>query len=434
VRGLLLYSGLYAGSAAALKLLTFVLFLWLARTLSVEQFASWSIFYSFQTAVTAFGVVGIVESTVGLMRGAHEHGEQQRLFLAARSVFVVVCAASILIVTASFVGVSGMPLRAPLTTVFVIASGALLAYASLQAQIVRLEERHLASLSFAALLPLAGFAGSLVAFAMARTVESFYLGATLGLAAALVAAACVAPELFKFRIDVAAWHPLLSRIPPFVAVTLLGWLGGYGNNFIIEHLFDLREVAAFTFVLMLSSVMQLVATAMNQVWSPRFYQLLRASTVTDLGAQDRRFFLLQGLALGAAGAVLIVAFPVGVHLIGGNAVQYMPYADGLLMMVLAYVLLTPWYQCQNYFLAHDMGPSVMNILLVTGAIGIALWIALMDLLGPFGIYVGFLLQMALRSAGAYVVARRRWRVKISWLGMTGGAFLVLAASSFRDFF
>lgn len=420
---LIYHSGLYACSAALLKLAGFVFFLWLARTMSVEEYASWGLIYALQIGVTSFGLVGIVEAVVGLLKRHRTVEERKRLFSAANSVFLATSTCSIVLAVILFVVFVEPAASAFLTIICVVASGGLLAYSSLQAQIVRLEERHLASLWFSFVIPLCGLVGSFIAFVLENTVQSFFWGSAVGLVASLVGAQIKRVGFYRFANTVADWRPVLHRISPFIAVTLLGWLGGYGNTYIIKLFFASEEVAKFTFVFMLSSIMQLVATAMNQVWSPRFYRLIHEVPLDQVEIQHRRFFRLQGIALGLTGGALIAIYPLALNMLGGNLSYYQSVHLELVLLVLSYVVLIPWWHCQNYFLAYDKGPSVMRILVATSVIGVAILVILLLILGPLGIYVGFFAQMALRSAGALIVTRRNWMTNISWEGIAAGIIL-----------
>jgi len=431
VNRLFYQSGLYASSAATLKLAGFVFFLWIARTLSVDEYATWGLLYALQTGVTSFGLVGIVESVVGLLKTHRSIEDRKRLFAAANSVFLATSACSIVLAVILFVAFVEHATNSLLTFAFVVASGGLFAYSSLQAQIIRLDERHFASLGFSFMVPFCGLVGSFIAFLLEGTVQSFFLGSTIGLAISLGGAQIKGIGFYPFANSVTQWRPVLSRISPFIAVTLLGWLGGYGNNYVIKLFFDSEEVAIFTFVFMLSSIMQLVATAMNQVWSPRFYRLIHEIPLDQVEIQNRRFFRLQGIALGLTGGGMIAIYPLVLNLLGGNLSYYQSAHLELVLLVLSYVILIPWWHCQNYFLAYDKGPSVMRILVTTSVIGIVTLVILLLTVGPLGIYIGFFVQMVLRSVGALVVSRRHWPVHISWDGMAAG--MILSGVSFLYF-
>jgi O-antigen/teichoic acid export membrane protein len=419
-RPLIYHAGLYAASAALLKLAGFVFFLWLARTLSVNDYATWGLLYALQTGVASFGLVGIVEAVVGLLKTHRSAEDQRRLFAAANGVFLFTSVFSILFATTIYVAFLGRAGTFLVATTGVVASGALLAYSSLQAQIVRLEERHLASLCFNFLIPLCGFAGSLASFVLLRTVQSFFWGSAIGLGVALLGAKLRDVGFYAIAARVVELRPILLRVTPFIAVTFLGWLGGYGNNYVVKLFFSSAEVAKFTLVFMLSATMQLIATSMNQVWSPRFYRMIHHLPFEQVERENRRFFRLQGLVLGLAGGLLIALYPSAVKVLGGNLTHYRSVGFELFLLVSSYVVVIPYWHCQNYLLAFDKGQTMMRLHTVTSVIGIVVLVIFMWLLGPLGIYIGFLVQMGLRSAGAVIVTRAQWPVTIGLDSVVAG--------------
>ncbi|HEX2825372.1 MAG TPA: lipopolysaccharide biosynthesis protein [Burkholderiales bacterium] len=414
------YAGLYAASAAALKFAGFVYFLWLARTLPVEEYAQWGLLYALQTGVSSLAAVGIVEAVIGLLKRHRMPDEQKRLFAAANTVFVASALCSAVGAAAIFALFVGRQDASPLAVFYVVLSGTLLAYASLQAQIVRLDERHAAALWFNFLVPLTGLAGSIAAFAVQSTVLAFFAGSTAGLMLGLAAAWLKGLGMYAFTTSTAEWRPIVSRVSPFIAVTFLGWLSGYGTNYIVKFFFDSPEVAKFTLVFMLSTLMQLVASATNQVWGPRFYRIVHDLPIDEVEVRNRRFYDAQGFALGVAGGLLIALYPLVARIVGGNLTEYGSIAPELFLLIVSYVILVPYWHCQNYLLAYDRGPSVMRMHLVTSAVGFVLMLVLIYALGPIGVYAGFGVQMVLRTAGAYVIARAHWPVRVSWWGIAAG--------------
>jgi hypothetical protein len=109
--------------------------------------------------------------------------------------------------------------------------------------------------------------------------------------------------------------------------------------------------------------------------------------------------------------------------LGGNLSFYASMTGEVFCVSAAYILLGPWWHCQNYFLAYDRGSDVFRIVIFTSALGISVWLTLMWLFGPLGIYLGFLAQMAIRTVGIALYARRFWPVKVSWLGVAVGSLI-----------
>src|SRR5579859_2522744 len=73
------YAGLYSASAALLKLAGFALFLWIARTLQVSDYATFGLLYAVQTGMITFAIAGIVEAVVGLSRERRSVVERRAL-------------------------------------------------------------------------------------------------------------------------------------------------------------------------------------------------------------------------------------------------------------------------------------------------------------------------------------------------------------------
>ena len=411
---------LYSGSAAFLKLASFVLMLWLAKRFSVEDYAMWGLLFSFQIGVTLFGAVGIVEAVIALLKPCGSAQARGRLFAAANSVCMANLAIAFILATVLFMTVVDRTWEALFTYFWVLVSGGLLAYSSLQAQFVRLEEKHAASLFFNFVAPMAGLIGSIAALAYEMTVRSFYMGSALGLGSALVYGRIRGIGFHAMAESVGEWRPILKRMAPFGAVAFLGWLSGYGNNYVTKLWFNSDQVAKFTLAFMLTGILQLVASAMNQVWSPRFYRLTHEMPIDEVEVRNRRFFRWEGIALGLTGALLVSIFPIAARFLGGNLSNYQSMRIELFLLIVGYILIIPFWHCQNYLLVYDKGLAMMNLHFVSSVPGIAALLALLLLVGPIGIYYGFLIQMALRSAAAVVVTKKRWPVAISWGGMATG--------------
>lgn len=229
----------------------------------------------------------------------------------------------------------------------------------------------------------------------------------------------------QFGISGRMLRPIISRAVPFIVVAFLGWLSGYGNNFLIAHFFPRTEVARFTFALSVCSIMILIAGALNQTWSPRFYGLIHELPFAGLERRNKQFYRILGLSLGVAAGLGILLFPVAIRLLGGNLVWYGSMKLELALLFASYVVLTPWWQCQNHFLAHGLGHDILVITLLTSVPGIVALLLLMRFVGPIGIYIGFLIQMVFRGSGIVLVAQRKWPVDVSWIGIIGGLLAIV---------
>lgn len=420
------FSVIYGGSAIILKGLGFLLSLWLARALTPDSYGVWGLMNAFQTGIMTFCLVGIQEAVVGQLRNQHDSGGTSQLYSAANAVFIRTTGLTLII--AAICGAIFLAPRNinPSGIAGVLVSGALLAFTALQAQMARLEENHLASLNFSFVLPMIGILGSFIAFVIYHSIESFFIGsaaatifATLLLQGRLIGRTLSGNRVLRRKI--------MHGIAPFVVIALFGWLSGYGNTFFVDHLFEPTEVARLTFALTIGVVLQLAATAMNQVWSPHFFSLIRTQSFEIAEQGNQRFFNVQGLVLGVLAALCIVGLPPVLQFVGGNLTAYASMQVELLFVCAGYIVLAPWYHCQNYFLVFNKGKLMLRVVLITSAFGLTAWFMLMWLLGPLGIYLGFFIQMLLRSLGIVYFARRQWPVRIGWGGVAAGVLLASTA-------
>jgi O-antigen/teichoic acid export membrane protein len=418
---------LFAGSAAVLKLFGFLLSLWIARALIPEQYGIWGIAFAIQVGIGTFGMVGIQESLVGLLKEHPSQMARQHLYAASMGAYITTLAITLVVSLCVIFVALGLKSIGAIGYAGVIISGSLTALTTLQAQIARLEEDHMSSLTFSFLIPLAGVAGSAIAFKVIPSVDAFFAGSGLGM---LVVTAILYRRLrgltLPTREVTVTRSKLLRRLTPFVLVAFLGWLSGYGSNLFVNHLFGLKDVAKLTFLLTIGSVLQLLTTALNQVWAPRFYSLIHSKQDKEaIERLNHRFYSIQGFGLGAFAAICVAGMPYLLDYAGGQLTSYRHMQGEMLLIFIGYIILVPWTHCQNYLLVYDKGKTLMYVVLLSSIIGLTVWLTLMTLLGAIGIYLGFFFQMMLRSIGISISVRQ-WPVRLSWGATVGG---ILLASS-----
>jgi O-antigen/teichoic acid export membrane protein len=428
---LALYAVAYAGSASLQKGLGFLLFIWLARALPVEQYAQFGLLFALQTGLTAFASAGIIELTIAARKENASVQSHAGLYARANLLHYALAAfgAIVSLFVYRFMLDAGGSVAESLS---IVVCGALTAFFANQAAFNRLEENHARSLAIGFLAPVAGLASAALAFWVWRTVPAFFIGTAAGL---LVTYGVLRQVGLGYRGERTHWRkltPLLIATLPYIAITILVWLGGYGNTYFVDAFFDSADVARFTFAYTLSSILQLVATSLNQVWSPQFFNSVGTQTAAQLELRNLRFYRLQGLVLGACGALVVLVLPYLLEFAGGNLLQYRTVGTDLTWLFAGYALSIPWWHAQNYFLVHGQGRSLMYIVMFSTFVGIAVWLLLMQLLGVIGIYVGFMVQMLIRSICIWIVASRSWSLRLSWQGPALALLLLLGARVVSD--
>jgi O-antigen/teichoic acid export membrane protein len=429
VNSLAIYSLLYAGSAGLQKGLGFVFFLWLAYSLTVQDYATFGLLLALQTGVAALAGAGIAESVAGLLKDHSLPQARFKLFSISNGVFLYL---SLLAVVITII-VYSLPIwhiKIGVTEqVSVLIGGILIAFFTLQATLVRLEERHLESMALLFFAPLTGLCTAFIAFYIWRDVGAFYVGFVVGLLLACLGFFVAGVGYFSFSVRPKDVEPIRNTIGPYIFIALLAWLSGYGNTYIVKSLFSVNDVARFTFAYTLSSIMHLVATSTNQVWGPRFLQLVHKLPTADMERRNIRFYALQGLTIGAIGSVVLLLLPTALDTIGGNLLSYRDINIELLMLFGGYAVSIPWWHSQNYYIVYGLGNELKNVVLITTILGLVIWLIMMNLLGPLGIYVGFLTHMFIRSLGTFLWARRRWGLYLAWQGPLA-ALILFAAGGF----
>lgn len=420
------YALAYAGGAAFQKGIGFLLFLWLARVLSVEDYARFGLLFALQAGLATMAGAGIAESTIGLLRAHAEPDGRRRLLDAANGVFLRLAAVSTIAVGAGYLLTIRPGPQGITELLLVLAGGALTAFFALQAVLVRLDEDHGAALALGVGTPLAGIAAALLTFLIRPQVDSFYAGMAVGLALAFAITRAAGLGNYGVALRAPEARAIGRSLPPYLAIGFVTWLAGYGTTYLVEGFFETKHVATFAFIYTLSSIMQLVATSINQVWSPRVFRLAHEMPVAELERINMRFYALQGVVLGAVGGGMLLVAPPLIDLVGGNLVVYRDLGAELAFLLAGYAVSIPWWHTQNYFYVHGRGPSLMRIVLATNLVGLMIWIALMTQLGVMGVYIGFAAMTLLRSIGTWAVARRTWGLRFAWQGPLLALVLIAA--------
>jgi O-antigen/teichoic acid export membrane protein len=403
---------LYASSAAVQKGIGFAAFLVLANSLSVERYAQFGLMFALQTGIAGLTGAGIVETVIGLLRESRAARMTNGLFAAGNSVFAIQALICVALVASIAIFVSGL-LNVPRASLFVIAaSGIVSAFATLQSQWTRLEERHALSTAFGFFPPLAGWIAGFMCFLPLGTPEAFFVGMLLGTTISMVAFRASGRGYYALASDAASIRRIIASLLPFVVVVFVMWIGGYGNTYLIDAIFTPTEVARFVFLYTVAAVMQIVATSLNQVWIPRFVRIIDSASPDEIDRRSRAFFLVQGVALGLTGAALLVLLPLATGFFGGRLSAYHDMNVQLFFLLAAYAALIPWYYSQNYFSVHARGQLLLRTTLLSSVAGVGVWIVLMLVLGEMGIYLGFFVFNLLRAIAVAWRARLEWRVAL----------------------
>jgi O-antigen/teichoic acid export membrane protein len=422
-----LFALAYAGSAAVHKGLGFLLLLWMAREMPVEAYATFGLLFALQSGLGTLAGAGIGDAVVGRLKDHRTQDAQSGLFSSANSLFACLSGGATVVAVVVFALFLSGQHGSPWVLLAALVGGVLTAFFTLQSMLVRLQERHGASLALGFLAPMAGLIGAGVGFASLRNVDGFFGGMAAGLLAALLASAASGVGHYRFATRNPDTVAIGLAVVPYLLIALLAWLGGYGSTYIVKSFFATKDVAMFTFAYTLSSILQLVATSTNQVWSPRFFRIAHDLPVAELEHRNLRFFTLQGSILGVTGGLFLMGLPLITDAIGGNLLAYRGLTTELCILFSGYAVAIPWWHTQNYYLVHNRGAELMKVVAATSLLGLVAWAVAMWVLGVIGVYLGFMLNMLIRSVGALAWGRRYWELRLAWKGPAIALVLLIAA-------
>lgn len=413
----------YTLAGGVQKGIGFVVFMYLASILSVGQYALFGIYYAVYSAVATISFAGITESVVSLLNEYQGEDERKRLFRASGTVFLLLSLIGIVLIYLFQIIMYNEHYSNHFELFVILISSVLSSYYLFQSILVRFNEAHNESVIISFVPAVLGY---LLGFGFAymwRSSIAFYWGALIGHACGAVLYFFKEINFLGFSVDKADIKKLFVRLIPFSSIALISWFLGYGNTFVIDGMFEEEQVATYVFLYTIASIIQLIATSMNRVWSPRFYNEYPEADPVQLEKKYSKYTLVQGAVIGVSGFLIIALMPFAGELDSSLEI-YVNTKMELFYLFAGYVVAIPWWHCQNYFFIENKGKELFRITGISGVLGFAAWYAAMKFIGIDGIYIGFAVNMLMRSILIYIVARKYWKMGFDLLGMLAGLIIM----------
>ena len=402
------YSSIIASSSGLVKLISFLILFWLARDLSVDEYAKFGLFYSMQLGIVAFSISGIIESATGFLK-SNSINSIEKLFFNSKIVFLLYFSIIFLVLSTYYY----LFLDKGIVFFAVIYCSLILSYCSLQFQLLRLDEKHIKSIIFSFLVPVVGILGAFIMYYKFRAYGSYFYGSSIGLTISIFF--LLITQKFNFNFEIGLLKKIMVKSVPFIFVAFIGWISGYGNVFIINFFLDNKSVAAYTFLMTIGSAILILANSLNQVWAPRVYKLISNSDFIKVEKESSIFYGKMSLIIAVVSSFIIISYPYVLDLIGGNLVNYKDFRFELMLIFLSYLTLTSWWNSYNYFLYFGKGKLVFKIIIISSSIGLFIWVLLIYFLKDIGVYIGFLIQMMLRALVINIYSKQLYNVNYNWL-------------------
>ncbi len=389
------------------KLIIFVAFVFLARNLDVDEYARFGIYYSYLTAAAVFTSAGIYEAIVSISPDNNTRNTYAPIYSNGIGYFVTV-ALFVAIVFGFAYLVTKQDFEEWLIACVSVSIGMISAFVALQSSLLRLSGELTNSLKVTGIFSIVGALGMLAAsyhFSFITPIlVSYGLSSIIGMlfVQQYVNYSLAAPsrtQALRF----------LQESLPYILIAAIGWLSGYGMNSINSVLLNASEIATYTFLITISSSLQIVGNSVNMYWGPRVINYYRASKLhSNIHSESYIFYATVSVVVSLISFLIIEFYEVGIRVIGGNVTNYGGKSLELTFILGSLIMSIPWWNVQHYYHANSSGPLLMRVNILVGLPSIIVWITLIFHFGEIGLYVGLLLATSLRSLALSLVAKSMW--------------------------
>ena len=188
----------------------------------------------------------------------------------------------------------------------------------------------------------------------------------------------------------------LRYIYPFTVIAIFAYLSGYGFNLISISILDVETIGIYSFLLTISTAPQIFASSLISIYSPKFYDLYINNNKSKALKSSNSFYILIIVMSFILSLIIIFSlyysknfdFPLN---------KYSEYYFKSSLILTGYLLAIPfWYNSMIIYI-EKMNSEYMNSIVISGIIGILIWVILTAFFNELGLYIGFVLQVFFKS-------------------------------------
>jgi len=216
-----------------------------------------------------------------------------------------------------------------------------------------------------------------------------------------------------FRFEGISFNSFRPYLPYFI-IAIFGWLCGYGINLVLPSVVSIDDIATYTYLYTFAGFSGFLLATLNSHCMPRVLRWLSsASSNSSALPRIEKLYSLLCLVGIAFSALPLLACYVDYTFITGIPLRLqLSHGDSfnLSWLLLAYVFDIPRWNCLNFFYFHDCSRDLMRITIVSGSLGILIWILMIKLMGSSAIYIGFFAQSFLKTFFFSIYSRIRWNL------------------------
>jgi O-antigen/teichoic acid export membrane protein len=401
---------LYSASAGLLKLFGLLVFFHLARKLSPDEYAQFGLLYSVQVLVSTFGVAGVVEYVVS--RISTNNFKNTEVEKVASSLLLILTSFVLFLIIFYYLIFKPISNKILIEIILVLMNSIFLTYCSYRTQLERLNGNDKRSLVFSFIVPFSSFLFGVLFFELFYSAQYYFFGALIGTLIPLFLF-----KEFKLTTNFSQKRLVMLGIVgclPYIGSAVLGWFSGYGLNHVISINLGESSIATFTFLYPVISILQLVASAMNQAWAPKFFREIHMDVEGEFAKSNNRFFNLMIGVITFLGVAIILFIPLISFHFGGNLLLYTKESIYLFLIVASYVVLPHYWNVQNYYMAYGRGLDLFKNLLISSFFGLFSLMLAIVFYGELGIYIGLFSISLLKTIIIYLQGRKLWDLNFSF--------------------
>lgn len=408
------------------KVLQFGVYTYCAMRMSDLEYGAFGLFCAIQAAVAMFAASGIHETATAAIRGAAAEQNRTDLYGWCAALFpytwgVTLC----FVIPIGYLSVGGdLP---PLSFAAAVVIGTCFSFGTLQALFLRFENRNGLAAAINDGLRILVVATMGIALWCSGDLEVMVLAGAFAAMTGLLLFWLRGGMHFRRPPDWSWIRTGLEGAWPYGLIGVFGWLSGYGINLVTNEVLDLRVVAIFTFLLSISSLIPLLVTPLDSLWVVRFCDLHRSGRTEE--ADSKNCMYSRGLAC------LLTVFSLALLLCYLVATRYIPrlesyagYVQALALLLAGYILAVPCWHFQRYYAMLGLGKRLMRVYVWAGFLGLALWVLAMVQWQEYGVCLGFLANILVKSVLISIDGKRTIQDSAPWGTIVAGAFVVIAGA------
>ncbi len=408
----------YAGAELFVRIIQYCIVMYLAACLTKSAFGEFGLMFATLQLVILIGLGGFIEV---IPKEFGYYNEQNNLSVLFSSLMILVVLFLVLIVLILTLFISIEEVRVFLHSPSFMVVGSIIIVATTQViskiceSLFRLQNDHKATIVLKTLPLLFLYVGGLLSFVVVgRSVEleSFFEGMAVSAFMVLVFLNMFGMKRLEIKLSSIDWmlaRKLFRSSLPYIFVAFIGWFMGYGFNYLIKIFYSVEEVADYTLVLQIGTMILLVMGALQQVWYPKLLEISQTKGLDELIAINSIMYNKFGVVVLV---FLILLWSVLYVVVNSDVVFFANYSNIIYILPLVFFsyLINLLFRLRWLFFVNYIGAGkdYSKIIACCGVAGIVVGVGLMSTGAPIMIYCAMLINQIMIAASMSWYAHRHW--------------------------